>query len=73
MKKKNNSSENYLDRVPQRNNAINWTTDEKGIVTLEIQNNGLMNRICQKLFKKAIYISMKWEALYGHLLTVKKI
>ena len=52
MKKKNNSSENYLDRVPQRNNAINWTTDEKGIVTLEIQNNGLMNSICQKLFKK---------------------
>ncbi len=49
---KNKKSENYLDRVPIRNSAINWSADEKGIITLEIENKGVFNRICQKLFKK---------------------
>ena len=38
--------------TPVRNPAINWTTDEKGIVTLEIENKGVVNRIAQKLLKK---------------------
>ena len=52
MKKNNNSNQNYLERVPKRNQAINWKADDKGIITLEIENTGVMNRICQKLFKK---------------------
>lgn len=44
--------QNYLDKVPVRNGAIAWTTDEEGIVTLEIENKGIFNRIAQKLFKK---------------------
>lgn len=52
MKKKNKLSENYLDRVPVRNAAFCWKTDESGIVTLEIENKGLANKIAQKLFKK---------------------
>lgn len=43
---------NYLEMIPVRNPAIHWTTDEKGIVTLEIENKGLANRIAQKLLKK---------------------
>ncbi|MBO5908246.1 MAG: PqqD family protein [Clostridia bacterium] len=45
-------TENYLERKPKRNGSIVWTADEKGIVTLEIENKGVFNRIAQKLFKK---------------------
>ena len=38
--------------IPVRNPAINWTTDDKGIVTLEVENKGVANRIAQKLLKK---------------------
>lgn len=51
MKKKQNS-ENYLERRPMRKEGLGWSTDEKGLVTLEIQNTGIMNRIAQKLLKK---------------------
>ena len=43
---------NYLDMIPVRNPEITWTTDENGIVTLEIENKGVANRIAQKLLKK---------------------
>ncbi len=52
MKKKNVISENYLERIPVRNESICWSKDEKGIVTLEIENRGLFNKIAQKFFKK---------------------
>ena len=32
MKKKNNKQENYLDRIPVRNDSINWSADEDGKV-----------------------------------------
>lgn len=51
MKKKQNS-ENYLERRPMRKKGLGWSTDETGLVTLEIQNTGIMNRIAQKLLKK---------------------
>ena len=43
---------NYLDLVPQINEGLKWNKDENGIVTLEIENTGLFNRIAQKIFKK---------------------
>lgn len=45
-------TENYLDKIPKKNEEFNWTSDENGIVTLEIQNKGFFNRIFQKLLKK---------------------
>lgn len=45
-------SENYLERIPMRNPALNWSKDDSGIVTIEIENKGIFNRIAQKLFKK---------------------
>ena len=48
--KKNN--ENFLDNKPIRNENIGWSADDNGIVTLEIENKGVFNRIAQKLFKK---------------------
>ena len=52
MKKKEVISENYLEKTPLRPEHITWTMDEDGIVTLDIENTGLMNRIAQKLFRK---------------------
>ena len=49
---KNKVNENYLERIPKRNEGIVWTVDEKGIVTLQIENKGVFNRIAQKMFKK---------------------
>lgn len=45
-------SENYLERKPARPEHIKWSTDEDGIITLDIENTGAMNRIAQKLFRK---------------------
>ena len=52
--------ENYLERVPCRPASIPWTTDDEGIVTLEIENTGWANRIAQKLFgrPKVSYIHL---------------
>lgn len=43
--------ENYLEKVPVKGD-FKWTTDDEGIVTLEIENKGIVNKISQKLFKK---------------------
>lgn len=51
MRKKNVISENYLERKPMRKKELGWKT-EKGIVTLEIENRGVFNRVAQKLLKK---------------------
>lgn len=51
-KKKEVISRNYLLRIPARPCGLNWTADDEGIVTLEIENKGFMNRIAQKLFRK---------------------
>jgi len=50
--KKNIISKNYLEGIPVHSPDINWTKAEDGMVTLEIKNTGLFNRIAQKFFKK---------------------
>lgn len=52
MKRKHVIPENYLDKIPVRHPDIGWSTDEAGIVTLELENKGVVNRIAQKLLKK---------------------
>lgn len=52
MKKSVKQSENYLERRPSRPEHIKWSVNEEGIVTLDIENTGAMNRIAQKLFRK---------------------
>ncbi len=51
MSKKLVISENYLEKKPKRG-IENWTVDDSGLVTLEVENKGVFNRIAQKLFKK---------------------
>ncbi len=48
---KNKAKKNYLDFVP-KHKIERFNTDEKGIVTLEIENKGVFNKVAQKLFKK---------------------
>lgn len=48
MKKK----ENYLERIPLKNEKLGWKAEENGLVTLEITNKGIFNKIAQKFFKK---------------------
>ena len=50
--KNNKPSENYLDRIPQKNGNIGWSSNDDGAVILEVENRGVFNRIAQKLFKR---------------------
>ncbi len=52
MSKKIKKDENYLERIPARKENLEWTKDEKDIVTISIRNKGVFNFIAQKLFKK---------------------
>ena len=52
MIKKQVISQNYLEKVPLRHRDIEWNEDDKGIVTLQIENRGFYNRVAQKLFKR---------------------
>ena len=49
---KKEKSENYLERIPLRKTGLTWTQDDKGIVTLNIENKGFFNKLAQKFFKK---------------------
>ena len=71
---KKNCTENYLERKPCRIESIVWKTEENGLVVLEIENNGIFNRIAQKLLKKpkVSYIhldemgSFIWQSIDGN-------
>ena len=72
-KKKEVISKNYLLRIPVRPCGLNWTADDEGSVTLEIENKGWANRLAQlRLGKpKVSYIhldelgSFLWPLLDG--------
>lgn len=52
MAKEEIKVENYLEKIPVRNEDIQWEQDENGAVTLEIENTGFFNTVAQKFFKK---------------------
>ncbi len=53
MKKKQEKiSVNYLEKIPMQPQKYGYTVDEEGIVTLNIENKGIFNKIAQKLLKK---------------------
>ena len=52
MRKKQKNKENYLERIQKRPEKYAYTIGEDGIVTLEIENKGVFNKITQKFFKK---------------------
>ncbi|MBQ4346800.1 MAG: PqqD family peptide modification chaperone [Oscillospiraceae bacterium] len=52
MGRKQQQEENYLERIPMQPEGLGWSADAEGMVTLEVENKGIMNRIAQKLLKK---------------------
>ena len=49
---KKQKEENFLLRTPLRKEGLKFEVDEKGIVTLLIENKGFFNRLFQKILKK---------------------
>ena len=45
-------TENYLDKIPTHKDGLNWTTNENGEITLEVENRGLANKLAQTILKK---------------------
>ncbi len=43
---------NYLERIPARPTSLKWAVGDDGIVTLEVENSGWVNRVAQKLFHR---------------------
>lgn len=50
--KKQKKDENYLERKPLRRPDLSWSADEQGIITLQVENKGVFNKIAQIFFKK---------------------
>ena len=57
-------SKNYLDYIPVKDPEIQYHTDEKGIVTLEIEWTGFYHRIAQRFFHRPRVSDIKLDA-YG--------
>lgn len=70
MSKKRKLNENYLDNKPLRNPEFKYTTDDKGGVTIEVENKGLMNRIFQIFFKKPSLFMKGLQNIFRYLKTV---
>lgn len=51
-KKKEVTGNNYLEKIPVRPKEMDWSVDEAGMVTLNIENRGFFNRVAQRFFKK---------------------
>lgn len=64
---------NYMDYVPCCNPRYTWDTDQEGIVTVHVLNQGFYNRLAQKLFGKPSvshirldgYGSFVWKQMNG--------
>ncbi len=50
MARKLQKDENYLALIPVRNPNLEFTTDDKGIVTIVVPNVGFFNKVAQKFF-----------------------
>ncbi|MBQ7901333.1 MAG: PqqD family peptide modification chaperone [Clostridia bacterium] len=52
MKNSSQLPQNYLERKPTLSTRVAYKCDDDGIVTIERENKGVINRIAQKLFFK---------------------
>ena len=72
-KKKIVISQNYLERIPAHPAALQWKVADDGMVTLEVENTGWVNRLAQKCFcrPRVSYIhldrfgSFVWQQIDG--------
>lgn len=52
MAKAKKREDNLALKIPVRSESITWDADEDGIVTIHVENKGIMKRITQLLLKK---------------------
>ena len=52
MSKKKVIDENYLTKIPVHKEGIKWSVDENNMVTLQMENKGITNKIAQLIIKK---------------------
>lgn len=65
--------ENFLDYIPKRNSRYDYRMNQRGNVEILVPNRGILNRICQILFKKpkVTYVELEemgsfiWQAMDG--------
>lgn len=56
QKKKTNAiGANFLEFVPERSKQLRWSAAEDGLITLDIENTGILNRLCQRFLHKPKY------------------
>lgn len=73
MAKKKDAGKNYLDFVPVRNPAFDFTVADDGIVTITVEWQGFYHRIAQRVFRRPrvsdikldAYGSFVWQAIDG--------
>ena len=46
------TQENFLEKIPCHKQGLNWSQDKNGLVTLEMQNRGIANKVFQLLLRK---------------------
>lgn len=65
MKKKKNDTidQNFLEFIPEKSSQLKWHTDNKGTVTLDIENTGFFNRLAQKVFLKPEFTHVHLDEL----------
>ena len=51
-KAKKDKTANYLDFIPVRSEKHKWDADDKGVVTIYVENKGFFNKLAQHLLKK---------------------
>ena len=74
-KKKIVIPQNYLEQIPMRKEGLRWKENSEGMVTLEIDNKGWVNRVAQILFgrPKVSYVhldelgSFVWPLMDGKM------
>ncbi len=52
MSKKKVIDENFLTKIPAHKEGMKWSVDDDNMVTLEMENKGVTNRIAQFLIRK---------------------
>ena len=52
MAKANKCEDNLALKTPVRSESITWDADESGIVTIHVENKGMVKRLTQILLKK---------------------
>lgn len=52
MAKTKKREDNLADKIPTHSESVSWDADESGMVTIHVENKGIMKRITQILLRR---------------------